>query len=128
MEKTRNKDLWGLAIGVVILSAIATVVGAVVVARGSGLVYGAFVGACSAVFLLVGVFAVYRLWARVAWGAPFTVGDNVRIVRGTYAGQRAVVTALGQGLEVTLLVESDGSALKDMPWRAVRRESPRASL
>ncbi|MBK9129822.1 MAG: hypothetical protein IPM13_18865 [Phycisphaerales bacterium] len=64
------------------------------------------VGPTAASFLAAALVAVslglygecYQRWARAFWGAPFNVGDRVRIVRGPVAGVEATVVGLGKAL------------------------------
>ena len=83
---------------------------------------------------LVGVFtpillwAVYRMWARLWCGAPFLVGDSVRIAHGDHAGRVGRVTGVHQGLEVDVeLLDQKGPLREAYSWGQLRRVRKSAS-
>ena len=90
------------AVGVITAIVVTTVgVAAVLVIRLD-------VGSTAASFLAAALVAMclglygecYQRWARAFWGAPFNVGERVRIVRGPVANVEATVVDLGQGVDV----------------------------
>lgn len=128
MKESRIAVVGWLAAWLLGLSLVATVVGATLVERRSaGTWTSAFFGASVAAFVLVLCGILYRAWARMAWGAPFVVGDRVRVVRGASAGHRGVVSLLGQGVVVEVLL-ADGRALREVPWGALRRDAKAGDL
>jgi hypothetical protein len=111
----------GLTILAVLL-AIAVFVGWLIHQPGMPTIAAGFVGAIAAVGLLLAYGACYRWWARVLWGAPFELGDRLRVARGQHAGKEGRVTALGQGTTVDVELMIDGvSFTVELPWGSVRR-------
>ena len=112
---------------VVALALVATWIGYFLVEEGGSIIPSAFVGAFVSVSLLLAYGAGYRLWARAIWGAPFVIGDRVKIARGVSAGTQGFVVSLGQGVEVEVEFESSGRRCRQrMRWGAIRRAAPHA--
>ena len=87
---------------------VATTVGYFLALDGTSVIGSAFTGAFVSVSLLVVYGGCYQLWARVAWDAPFLVGDTVKIARGPHTGADGTVISLGQGVEVEVEFHSRG--------------------
>jgi len=87
---------------------VATTVGYFLARDGASVIGSAFAGAALSVSLLVVYGVCYQLWARVAWDAPFLVGDTVKIARGPHTGADGTVISLGQGVEVEVEFHSRG--------------------
>src|SRR3954451_15670492 len=125
MRQTQKEAIW-MASVVATLVLIATWIGYILVEEGGAIIPSAFGGAFISAPLLAAYGAGYQLWARAIWGAPFVVGDRVRIVRGPPAGTQGVVVSLGHGVEVEVEFESSGQPCrKRMRWGAIRRAVPR---
>lgn len=82
-----------------------------------------------AAFLVAMSLALYgechQRWARAFWGAPFEVGDRVRIVRGLGAGAEATVVELGQGVELEVEFDKQGDRQRRrLHWGGLRRIGP----
>lgn len=104
-----------------LMVAIAIATGYFAALDGVPVMGAAFVGAGGAVALLMMCAECYRWWARLAWGAPFSVGDTVRIAKGANAGAEATVVFLGQGAEVEVEFEISGERhRKLLRWSEVR--------
>jgi len=120
-RKARDEIVGGLTI-LVLQLAIAVFVGWLIHQPGMPTIAAGFVGAFVAVVLLVLYGALYRWWARVFWGAPFALGDRLRVACGQHAGKEGRVTALGQGATVDVELMLDGvSSTVELPWGSVRR-------
>ena len=78
------------------------------------------------VALALGIYGeCYQRWARTFWGAPFSVGDRVRIVRGRGANSEATVVGLGQGVEVEVEFDAHGNCQhRRLLWGGLRRIGP----
>ena len=105
-----------------VLVIIATTVAYLAAREGASIIASALEGAFLSVALLLAYGGVYQLWARIAWGAPFLVGDKVRIARGPLAGTQGRVVSLGQGVEVEVELELSGQLRRQrFLWGALRR-------
>lgn len=90
--------------------------------RGSNLTRAALTASLVTVGLAVGVAACYRAWARHAWGAPFLVGERVRVVHGPNAGSEGVVVALDQAQQPEVELLQDGMPARSrFRWSQLRR-------
>jgi hypothetical protein len=120
--------LWTIVVVAVLLAATLGI--AVQFTRaGMSSLLASFAGAtCAATCaaLLLGIYAAcYHFWARTFWGAPFVVGDRVRVVMGIGAGTDATVVSIGQGVEVEIEFASQGQVhRRRLCWGGLRRVVP----
>jgi hypothetical protein len=106
-----------------ILVVIATTVGYLLASEGRSVLTASFTGASLAVYLLVLYGACYQLWARVVWGAPFLIGDTVRIAKGPHRGFTGRVISLCQGVEVEVEFNMRGEPHRErFLWGALRKD------
>jgi Na+/proline symporter len=98
---------------------------AVLHSTGKGLVASALMGSAAAVLSVwFAFFSIYRLTMFVTRGAPFRVGDSVRVTDGDYAGMRGTVTKIVDGSPTVFLKldeESSGSGERYFDWNQVSR-------
>jgi hypothetical protein len=119
---SKARDVIVVLTGLGVLVGIAVLVGCLFHRPGTPAFVPAFIGASAAVVVLVFYGVCYRWWARRFWGAPFELGDRLRVVKGRHAGKEGRVVALGQGVTVDLELLFDGVSRKvHLPWGSVRR-------
>ncbi len=122
----RTKSVpWLLGVGVALVGGTVWLARGIVVHLGLGSAVASFFAA-AIVGVSLGLYGeCYKRWARVFWGAPFQVGDRVRIVRGLGGGAEAIVVALGQGVEVEVEFDNRGLRLRRrLLWGSLRRIGP----
>lgn len=106
---------------------LAIVLTAVLHSTGKGLVASALMGSATAVLSVwFAFFSMYRLTMFVTRGAPFRVGDSVRVTDGDFAGKRGTVTKLVDGFPAVFLKldeESSDSEDRYFDWNQVSRRS-----
>ena len=102
----------------------ATALGAWLVAEKAwSLPRAAFTGALGGVMAVVLFWSAYRVWAEAWCGAPFEVGDTVRVARGGHRGSVGRITRVLQGLDVEVeLPASDGFIASVHSWGELRRQ------
>ena len=109
------------------LVVVATTVGYLLAREGGSVIAAAFAGALLSAGVLALYGTCYQLWAHVAWGAPFLIGDTVKIAKGPHAGAEARVVSLGQGVEVEVEFELRGQLHREaLRWSAIRKIIPHA--
>lgn len=121
MTPRTKTALW--VVGILVLLVGATLALAVVWVRvGLGQTAASFLAAANVACLLGLYGGLYQFWARRFWGAPFEVGDRVRIVSGLGAGSEATVVGLGQGVEVEIEFDDAGHPQRRrLCWGGLRR-------
>ena len=112
-----------LVVGVLGVLVAATVGVAMLLVRGGiGPTAASFLAAACVAFSLGLYGSCYQRWARAFWGAPFHVGDRVRVVRGRGAGSTATVVEVGQGVEVEIKFDNaDTEPRRRLCWGGLRR-------
>ena len=129
MSPQTKTSLWVLGVFAALVSATVGVATVLVAKMGIGATAASFCAAAlvaSSVAVPLGIYGeCYQRWARAHWGAPFNVGDRVRIVRGPGAGAEAIVVGLGQGVQVEVEFDSDGNRERRLLlWVGLRRIGP----
>lgn len=105
-----------------VLVVIATTVGYLLASEGRSVLAASFTGASLAVSLLALYGECYQLWARVMWGAPFLIGDTVKIAKGPHRGLTGRVISLCQGVEVEVEFDMRGELHRELfLWGALRK-------
>lgn len=108
-------------VAVLLAIALATVLKA----NGKGLVTSALLGGSIAVVSVwLTIFLTYRIIMFITRGAPFKIGDIVRITAGDHAGKEGEVTKLVDGYNAVFLrLNEDGSDSEDLyfDWNQVTR-------
>lgn len=104
---------------------LAVLLTAAIHSTGKGLIASALMGSATAVLLVwFSFFSIYRITMFHTRGAPFRVGDSVRVTAGDHAGKLGEVTKLVDGFPAVLLkLAEDDSDSEDryFDWNQVSR-------
>jgi hypothetical protein len=125
MSPQTKSVLWVLGVLAALVGATAGIATVLVVRFDVGPTAASF-WAATLVAMSLGLYGeCYQRWARAFWGAPFQVGDRVRIVRGLGAGAEATVVDLGQGVELEVEFDKQGERQRRrLLWGGLRRIGP----
>lgn len=125
MAPQAKNVLWVLGGGAALVGVTVWLAREIAVHLDVGPVVASFCAAALAAAGLALYGECYKRWAHVFWGAPFQVGDRVRIVRGLGVGAEATVVVRGQGVEVEVEFDSQGlRRRRRLQWGALRRIGP----
>lgn len=104
---------------------LAVVLTAAIHSTGKGLIASALIGSASAVLSVwLTFFSMYRIAMFATRGAPFRVGDSVRVTAGDHVGKTGEVTKLVDGFPAVFLKldeERGDSEARYFDWNQISR-------